>query len=86
MISLRYSQARYENIGVNRIHSLNKNPKLNSSSSHFNLFPLSSNIIQRRNYSTDRKITLNPLFVTGFSDAESSFVVTILKNPRYKIG
>lgn len=68
------------------IHSLNKNPKLNSSSSHFNLFPLSSNIIQRRNYSTDRKITLNPLFVTGFSDAESSFVVTILKNPRYKIG
>lgn len=82
------------------IHSLNKNPKLNSSYSHFNLFPLSSNIIQRRNYSTalrprtrslglgreDRKITLNPLFVTGFSDAESSFVVTILKNPRYKIG
>ena len=68
------------------IHSLNKNPKLNSSSSHFNLFPLSSNIIQRRNYSTDRKITLNPLFVTGFSDAESSFVVIILKNPRYKIG
>jgi NADH:ubiquinone oxidoreductase subunit K len=67
-------------------YSLDKNPKLNSfSSSHFNLFPLSSNIIQRRNYSTDRKI-LNPLFVTGFSDAESSFVVTILKNPRYKIG
>ena len=66
------------------IHSLNKNPKLNSSYSHFNLFPLSSNIIQRRNYSTDRKITLNPLFVTGFSDAESSFVVTGLKNPRYK--
>ena len=69
------------------IYSLDKNPKLNSfSSSHFYLFPLSSNIIQRRNYSTDRKITLNPLFVTGFSDAESSFVVTILKNPRYKIG
>jgi len=68
------------------IHSLNKNPKLNSSYSQFNLFPLYSNIIKRRNYTTDRIITLNPLFVTGFSDAESSFVVTILKNPRYKIG
>jgi NADH:ubiquinone oxidoreductase subunit K len=68
------------------IHSLNKNTKLNYSYSHFNLFPLYSNIIQRRNYTTDRRITLNPLFVTGFSDAESSFVVTILKNPRYKIG
>ena len=35
------------------IYSLDKNPKLNSfSSSHFYLFPLSSNIIQRRNYST----------------------------------
>lgn len=68
------------------IHSLNKNTKLNYSYSHFNLFPLNSNIIQQRNYTTDRIITLNPLFVTGFSDAESSFVVTILKNPRYKIG
>jgi len=68
------------------IPSLNKNTKLNYSYSHFNLFPLNSNIIQQRNYTTDRIITLNPLFVTGFSDAESSFVVTILKNPRYKIG
>jgi hypothetical protein len=33
-----------------------------------------------------RKIGLNPSFITGFSDAEGSFVVTILKNPRYKIG
>jgi len=43
-------------------------------------------MIQSRNYSTDRKMKLNPLFISGFSDAESSFVVTILKNPRYKIG
>ena len=42
-----------------------------------------------RNYSTGslrRKMKLNPLFISGFSDAESSFVITILKNPRYKIG
>src|SRR5690606_4745259 len=34
----------------------------------------------------ERKIVLNPSFISGFSDAEGSFVVTILKNPRYKIG
>jgi NADH:ubiquinone oxidoreductase subunit K len=44
--------------------------------------------LQLRNYSSGlrRKIVLNPLFISGFSDAEGSFVVTILKNPRYKIG
>lgn len=64
-------------------NSLNKNPKLNYSYIPLNL---SSTMIQSRNYSTDRKTMLNPLFISGFSDAESSFVVTILKNPRYKIG
>ena len=64
------------------ISSLNKNTKWNYSYSHFNLFTLYSNIIQQRNYTTHRIIILNPLFVTEFSDAESSFVVTISKNPR----
>jgi NADH-ubiquinone oxidoreductase chain 4L len=31
-------------------------------------------------------ITLRPSFITGLFDAESSFVVTILKNSRYKTG
>lgn len=35
---------------------------------------------QSRNYSID------PWFISGLFDAESSFVVTILKNPRYKTG
>ena len=35
---------------------------------------------------SERKIVLNPSFISGLSDAEGSFVVTILKNPRYKIG
>ena len=65
------------------ISSLNKNTKWNYYYSHFNLFPLYSNIVQQRNYTTHRIIILNPLFVTEFSDAESSFVVTISKNPRY---
>lgn len=41
-----------------------------------------------RNYSTNTnsKTTLDPWFITGIFDAESSFVVTILKNPRYKTG
>lgn len=30
--------------------------------------------------------TLNPSFITGLIDAEGSFVVTILKNSRYRLG
>ena len=65
-----------------------KNPRSNYSYSRFNLLPAisSSNLIQLRNYSSERKIVLSPLFISGFSDAEGSFVITILKNPRYKIG
>ncbi len=68
---------------------LNKNPRSNYSYSQFNLLPVavsSYNLFQCRYYSNERKIVLNPSFITGFSDAEGSFVVTILKNPRYKIG
>ena len=41
-----------------------------------------------RNYSTNThsKPLLDPWFITGIFDAESSFVITILKNPRYKKG
>ena len=41
-----------------------------------------------RNYSTiNNKINIvDPWFITGLFDAESSFVITILKNPRYKTG
>jgi NADH:ubiquinone oxidoreductase subunit K len=65
-----------------------KNPRSNYSYSRFNLLPAisSSNLIQLRNYSSERKIVLSPSFISGFSDAEGSFVITILKNPRYKIG
>ncbi len=79
-----------------------KNPRSNYSYSRFNLLPATSpsNLIQLRNYSSEtsgaaeaaeggrrpRKIVLSPSFISGFSDAEGSFVVTILKNPRYKIG
>lgn len=70
------------------INSPVKNPRSNYSYSHFNLLPAisPSNLILSRNYSSERKIVLNPSFISGFSDAEGSYVVTILKNPRYKIG
>nr|YP_010743683.1 NADH dehydrogenase subunit 4L [Diaporthe sojae]WET30429.1 NADH dehydrogenase subunit 4L [Diaporthe sojae] len=78
------------------INSPVKNPRSNYSYSHFNLLPAISrrrNLETRRssgypirNYSTERKIVLSPSFISGFSDAEGSFVITILKNPRYKIG
>jgi len=43
-----------------------------------------------RFYSTDSKInsnySLDPYFLTGFADAESSFMVLVLKEPNNKIG
>ena len=39
-----------------------------------------------RNYSTINNYSIDPWFITGLFVAESSFVVTILKNPRYKTG
>jgi NADH:ubiquinone oxidoreductase subunit K len=41
-----------------------------------------------RNYSTikNKIFSIDPWFITGLFDAESSFVVTILKNPRDKTG
>lgn len=70
------------------INSPVKNLRSNYSYSYFNLLPLisSSNLIQYRYYYSERKIALNPLFISGFSDAEGSFVVTVLKNLRYKTG
>lgn len=50
-------------------------------------------IIQKRNYSTFCKTSpkiisnkLNPWYLTGFSDAESSFTVTFVKNETLKTG
>ena len=41
-----------------------------------------------KNYCTgiENNYSIDPWFITGLFDAESSFVVTILKNPRYKTG
>lgn len=74
-----------------------KNPGSIYSYSHLNLLPAISpiNFILPRYYHSEArhklrlaqpKKVLSPWFITGFSDAEGSFVVTILKNPRYKIG
>lgn len=67
-----------------------KNPRSNYSCSHFYLLPTNlrrnNNFLQWRNYSNERKLGLNPSFISGFSDAEGSFVVIILKNPRYNVG
>ena len=44
--------------------------------------------VANNNYTTNQSTNykINPWFITGLFDAESSFVVTILKNPRYKTG
>jgi NADH-ubiquinone oxidoreductase chain 4L len=74
------------------IYSPLKNPRSKRLYLYFNKLPtVTLSLIQSRNYSTGKirqaeiKI-LNPSFISGFSDGEGSFVVTILKNPRYKIG
>jgi NADH:ubiquinone oxidoreductase subunit K len=44
--------------------------------------------ITKNNYTINQSIdyTIDPWFITGLFDAESSFVITILKNSRYKTG
>jgi hypothetical protein len=46
--------------------------------------------LEIRNYSTSKafnsKNSLDPLFITWILDAESSFLIAMLKNPRYKTG
>ena len=39
-----------------------------------------------RLYSTNVTSHLNPLFITGFADAEGSFILKISKSPKYKAG
>jgi len=53
--------------------------------------PLNGIQLGIRNYSTTKSFNcknylMDPLFITGILDAESSFVVAMLKNPRYKTG
>lgn len=39
-----------------------------------------------RNYSTNSTSTLDPQFITGFSDAESSFFITFIKSTKSPVG
>jgi len=39
-----------------------------------------------RNYSTNSTCSLHPQFITGFSDAESSFFITFIKSDKSPIG
>jgi len=42
--------------------------------------------LDRKNYMSSTSPTLHPLFITGFADAESSFILLINKNSQYKTG
>ena len=70
------------------INSSVKNPRSDYSYSRFNLLPgiSPSNLIQLRNYSSEREIVLSLSFISGFSDVEGSLVVTILNNPKHRTG
>lgn len=41
---------------------------------------------KNNNINPSKNYTIDPLFITGLFDAESSFVITVLKNSRYKTG
>ena len=64
--------------------------KSNHLSFSYGKFPVNRTPIGIRNYSTSssncKNSSIHPWFITGLFDAESSFVVIILKNPRYKTG
>ena len=53
---------------------------------HTNVYPRNTQQQHQRRYSTSRKVKLNPLFLTGFTDAEGSFWVSISKNKILNIG
>jgi hypothetical protein len=52
----------------------------------------SNQIIQKRLYSSISsqnmisQSTFNPWFITGFIDAEGSFMIQVRKNSKYRIG
>ena len=52
-----------------------------------------SNLVNtlRNNYSimstlSESELTINPWYVTGFTDGEGCFIVTIIKDNKYKLG
>ena len=66
-----------------------KSNHLSFNSHKYSINPVNSIPLGIRNYSTNtnaKNLSVDPWFITGIFDAESSFVVTILKNPRYKTG
>ena len=65
-----------------------KSSHLSFNSHNYSIKPVSIIPLWIRNYSTNThsKPSLDPWFITGIFDGESSFVVTILRNPRYKTG
>jgi hypothetical protein len=45
------------------------------------------NTFQVRNYSNlPSTLNLNPLYISGFTDGEGCFILTILKDKKYKLG
>lgn len=66
-----------------------KSNHLSFNSHKYSINPVNIIPLGIRNYSTNtnsKNLSVDPWFITGIFDAESSFVVTILKNPRYKTG
>lgn len=59
---------------------------------HCREIPRPKSFEHRRFYSSatnpdlNNKYSLNPSFITGLIDGEGSFIVSILKNPRYNTG
>ena len=53
---------------------------------YINKIPLGIRNYSTINYYNSKTYSIDPWFITGLFDAESSFVVTILKNSRYKTG
>ncbi len=41
---------------------------------------------QQRRYSTSRKVKLNPSFVSGLTDGDGSFIISVFRHKDYKTG
>jgi hypothetical protein len=54
-----------------------------------NLTPFPKKTLNKKFYSTisvGRNLELNPFFVSGFTDAEGSFTISVIKSKENKIG
>lgn len=76
-----------QSAGVRSIHTLQASQRLHAGDLFLARLALLEKINKKYIHTnTFKPITLKPYYVTGFSDADASFHLSVLKNKQYKTG